>query len=462
MATRTYRYRIYPNKEQAEKMARFFGCARKVYNLTLAWWKEAYKQYKEDGTPMGKTPNYAYFKAMPEYEYLKECDSVALANATLNFKAAIDSFLKSRKGHRDGKPVGFPKFKRKGVSKDTYTTFNNNNNAVKLSADGRHIRLPKLGDVKIVLHRPFAGLIKSANVSRSKSGNFHVSLTVETTETEKPLLNRINNAADPKVVGLDMSMKSFVVSSDLSDVTKPKYAGLYRKNERKLARLQRQMSRKQYVGTGEYRVNDKGKQVEIKKPSKNREKAQKRLAKFSERLANQRREFIIQTALHFVRNYDVVVIEDLDMQNMSKSLNLGKSVHDLAFGEFRQWLEHEAMKYDCYVHTVDRWFASSKTCSGCGYKNKDLKLSDREWTCPECGSRHDRDFNAAVNLMNEFIDRYNTAGTAEFQACGDGATTLREFVARVLSNDPATGRKQETLDALEAAARTEARDFSRG
>ena len=458
----TYRYRIYPNKEQAEKMARFFGCARKVYNLCLSWWKEAYKKYKEDGTPMGKMPDYSYYKGLEKYAYLNECDAVALQQARRHFQDAVGAFMKSRKGKRDGKPVGFPKFKKKGVSKDTYTTFNNNGTCVRLTSDGKHIRLPKLGDVKIVLHRPFAGLIKSANVSRSKSGNFHVSLTVETFEPEKPLLNRINNAADPKVVGLDMSMKSFVVSSDLSDVTKPKYVGLYRKNERKLARLQRQMSRKQYVGTGEYRVNDKGKEVEIKKPSKNKEKARKKLAKFSERLANQRREFLIHTALHFVRNYDVVVIEDLDMQNMSKSLNLGKSVHDLAFGEFRQWLEHEARKYDCYVHTVDKWFASSKTCSGCGYRNKDLKLSDREWTCPVCGSHHDRDFNAAVNLMNEFIERYNTVGTAEFQACGDGTSTLREHVARVLSNNPAMGRKQEALDALEAAERTEARDFSRG
>ena len=146
MATTTYRYRIYPNKEQAETMARFFGCARKVYNLCLSWWKEAYGQYKEDGTPIGKMPDYSYYKSLEEYAYLNECDAVALQQARRHFQDAIGSFLKSRKGQRNEKAAGFPKFKRKGVSKDTYTTFNNNN-AVKLSADGRHIRLPKLGDV---------------------------------------------------------------------------------------------------------------------------------------------------------------------------------------------------------------------------------------------------------------------------------------------------------------------------
>ena len=461
MAIKTYKYRIYPNKEQAEKMARFFGCARKVYNLCLAWWKEAYAKWKADGTPMGKMPSYSYYKALEEYAFLKECDSVALCTAKMHFQDAISAFMKSKKGQRKGKRVGFPQFKKKGVCKDTYTTYNNGN-AVKLSADGKHIRLPKLGDVKIVLHRTFVGTIKSVNVSRSKAGTYHVSLTVETFESKKPLISNIHHAADPKVVGLDMSMKDFIVSSDPSDVTKPKYVGLYRKNEMKLKRLQNQASRKKFVGTGEFRMNDKGKEVEIRKPSKNREKAIRRIAKFSERLANQRREFLIQTAIHYVRQYDVVVIEDLDMQQMSKNLKLGKSVGDLAFGEFRQWLEHEATKYDCYVHKVDKWYPSSKLCSGCGHKNEELKLSDREWTCPECGTHHDRDFNAAVNLMNEFIERYNTAGTAGIQACGAGASTLRSFVARALSEDPVTGRKQEACDASEAAGRTEARDFSRG
>ena len=153
----------------------------------------------------------------------------------------------------------------------------------------------------------------------------------------------------------------------------------------------------------------------------------------AERIAAKRRENAIQTALHYVRKYDVVVIEDLDMQSMSQSLRLGKSVTDIAFGEFRKWLEWEASKYDCYVLVADKWFASSKTCHDCGYKNNSLKLSERGWVCPKCGARHDRDRNAALNLRGYFEDLYNTAGTAEINACGDFASTLRLAVGRALS-----------------------------
>ena len=459
MATRTYKYRIYPNHEQEEKLSFFFGCARKMYNLSLAWWMDEYAKSRESGEPMGRMPDYTFYKKQDEYAYLKDCDSVALQQARIHLQKAIDDFLKSKGGARNGKRLGFPRFKRKGVSKDSYTTYNNTN-CVKISDDGRFITIPKLGKVRIRLHRCFAGVIKSVSVSRSRAMNHYVSLTVETGEPCKPLVNRIERRDKLSVVGLDMSLQGLVVSSDTADETKTKFVRQYRKHEKKLARLQRQVSRKQMVGTGKYRTDKHGKRVEIKERSKNREKARIRHAKYAERVANMRTDFLTKEALYYARKYDVVVIEDLDMQAMSKCLKLGKSVHDVAFGEFRRWLEWEGMKYDCHIHVVDKWFASSKTCSSCGYKKKDLALKDREWVCPECGTVHDRDFNAAVNLREEFVRQYNTAGTAGINACGDGTSTLRDYLARVLPQNRGSGRKQEASDC--ESGPSDARDFSRG
>ena len=455
MSVHTYRYRLYPSDAQQALMLRFCGCARKVYNLCLDWWSAAYKQHKADGTDMGKMPDYSYYKALPEYAYLKQCDAVALQQARMHFQKAIDDFLKSKTGKRNGKRLGFPKHKKKGVSRDSYTTYNNGNN-IHLTPDCKYITLPKIGRVRIVLHRPFCGKVKSVNVSRSRSGKWHVALTVECSGVDKPYINRSANAVNPKVVGLDMSMEHLVVSSEAADNAIPKRVRLYRKSERKLARLQRKVSRRGYTELETTHVTRKGNVVPDKAPGRNRRKAMLAYARYAEKVANRRREECIQRALYYVRRYDVVVIEDLDMQAMARSLNLGKSVNDIAFGEFRHWLEWEAAKYDCYVHYVDKWFASSKLCNECGYRYADLTLKEREWTCPSCGHKHDRDVNAAKNLRDEFLREYNTVGATGIYACGDGASTLRNICARALS------AKQETNDAEVAVASSEAPDFSRG
>jgi putative transposase len=183
-------------------------------------------------------------------------------------------------------------------------------------------------------------------------------------------------------------------------------------------------------------------------------KAQLAYARLSERIADQRGDYAVKTAIHFAKTYDVVVLEDINLQSMARTLRLGKSVNDLGFGEFRRWLEWEAGKYGCYVHYADKWFASSKTCNSCGYRNDGLKLSDREWTCPQCGDTHDRDLNAARNLRDEFLKEYSTAGTAGIDACGDSASTLRETVARALSS------KQEKFAVCQS--RAEAADLGLG
>lgn len=410
MALKTYKYRIYPTEEQQQKMMQFFGCVRVVYNMCLDHYANEYERWKKNGGEFEKTPLVTTFKK--EKEFLKDCDNAALAYARSNFEKALSDFFKSKKRQRNGNKVGFPKHKKRGKSKFTYRTcdahggirFNEQNNAIKL---------PKMGWVKCKKHREYDGIIKSVTVTRTKSDRYYISVMVETS-MDKPIVSKKNNIDKLNVVGLDMSLQNFCISSNKDDNMIIKYCRNYRKEEAKLARLNRRMSLKV-------------------KGSKNKEKARIKYAKWSEHVANRRKDFIIKTALYFARKYDVIAIEDLDMQTMSRTLHLGKSVMDLGWGMFKTWLEYQCSKYDAFVYKIDKWYASSKTCHECGSKNTLLKLSDREWVCPTCGCIIDRDYNAALNIRDYFINKINTAGTAGINACGDNTSTLRETIAQVLS-----------------------------
>lgn len=411
---KSYKYRIYPNKEQQEKISQFFGCSRKMYNLLLNWWISAYNEYKTKGTPIGTLPQPTFYKKQEEYSYLKDCDSIALATARINLHRALDNFFKSKKGKRKGKKIHFPKFKKKGKCKDSYSTFNTND-CIKITDS--YISLPKLGKVKIVLHRPYEGIIKSVHVSCTKSKHYYVSLVCET--SDEVIANNVSHINNLNVVGLDMSLSQFVVSSNKDDNMKTKYVRLFRKNEKRLARLSRNISKKKFIDN---------------QPSNNRMKAKLRYAKFSEHISNQRKDYCIKEALYYATHYDVIVLEDLNMQSMSRSLHLGKSVDDLGFGMFKSWLSHECKKHDSIIMFADKYFASSKTCFECGAKNGLLKLSDREWVCPHCGAIIDRDYNAALNLRDYFYKVINnTVGTTEIKACGETSSTLRETLMQVVS-----------------------------
>ena len=407
---KAYKYRIYPNKEQQLKMNQFFGCCRFVYNKCIEWYSAAYKSWKENGTDIGKTPLLTEFKK--DHEYLKECDNAALAYSRSNFERAIKDFIKSKNGKRNGKRLGFPQFKSKHKSKMTYKTCDAHGGIRFI--DDKHIKLPKMGLVKCVKHRDFDGIIKAVTVEMKPSGKYYISLMVECPNETLLKINKKNKCNNLNVVGLDMSLSDFVVSSHEEDNTIIKYIRNYRKNEKNLSKMQRKLSRKT-------------------KGSNNRMKSKQEVAILHEKIANQRKDFINKTALYFARKYDVIVLEDINLQNMSRTLHLGKSVNDLGFGEFRSILKQKCKEYDTTIIYADKWYPSSKTCSSCGSINKNLKLSDREWVCTECGTYHDRDFNAAINLEQYFTNQYNTAGTAEINACGDNASTLREIVMQVMS-----------------------------
>lgn len=421
---KAFKYRLTPNNKQKEKLAQTFGCARLLYNSLLAWYNNEYKTSKEQNKQMEQLPLVTFFKK--QYTFLKDVDSLALMNARRHFETAIKNYFQSKKGQRKGKRVGFPTFKKKGVCKDTYTT-NNLNGTVRIH--GNKIRLPKIGFVEFNKHRPLPSdaRIISCTVVLTKSNRYYVSVMVELPDNQP----RKRNFTNPNVVGLDMSLTYFVVDSDnTSDNTKTKYVRQYRKNEKKLKRMQRVLSRRKMVDTGETVFSRKwGKDVPKLERSKNREKARLKLARLHEHIANCRKDFCIKQAIRYSKSYDVVVIEDINMQDMARCLKLGKSVNDLGFGLFKQWLEYKCADEGTLLVKADKWFASSKTCNHCKSKNDLLRLSDREWVCPTCGSVIDRDFNAACNLRDWYFtyaaEILNTVGTTGINACGDNTDTTK-------------------------------------
>ena len=420
---RATKYRLLPTQEQLDTIKRACGATRVVYNALLSVSQTQLKNEEPLSTP----------KVTELYEthpFLKGLDSLALANARLRIQKALQDFFKSRNGKRKGKKLGFPTFKKKGVCKDSYTT---NNQSDSIRVKDNLIQLPKIGYVKFKQHRPLSGLIKSATITINKDNSVEISVLCEINVNKK--IKQITNPKDLKVLGLDMSMSDFFVSSDGE---KPNFQREYRKSEKKRRRLNKSLHRKQLFPTGEKRFSKKwNKEVDVKEPSKNREKARLKLVRLEQHVSNKRKDYCHKLSRKLVDNNDVIVVEDINLSGMARSLKLGKSVNDLGFGMFRTFLEYKSLLTDTLVIKVPRFFASSKTCNDCGYKYDGLTLKQREWTCPDCGTIHDRDLNAAYNLRDYFAKSLNnvlnTAGTAEIKACGDGTAGLREALIKVLS-----------------------------
>ena len=368
---KAYKYRIYPTQDQAVLINKTIGCARFVYNMLL---DDAIKQYKETGKSKIKTP--ASLKT--EYEWLKEVDSFALCNAQLNIQTAYKRFF--------NKLTNFPEFHSKRNKKQAYTT---NNNAGQIRIEKGKLKLPKLGLVKIVLHRFCKGKIKSVTVSKTPTNKYFVSIL---TEQIPEVIEK--DISQEKVLGIDMSYKELAV---YSDGTKAKYPMYFRKAQKKLAHAQRNFSRTQ-------------------KDSKRHEKARLKVAKIYEKISNQRKDFLDKESARIAKEYDVVVIEKLNMRSMAnKGMRNGKTVYDIGFGMFKEMLRYKLSNNLGQLIEADRYYPSSQLCSNCGFKNIAVKnLNIRKWDCPQCGSHHDRDINAAINLRN-----YYTAATAEFEARGE-------------------------------------------
>lgn len=369
MTNRAIKYRAYPTTEQSIKFAKTFGCCRKVYNLMLS---DKIESYKSTGKFAAVTPA----KYKKDYPYLKEVDSLALANKQLDLQEALrNCFSKSRK-----KNNRFPKFKSAKHSRKSYTT-NNQHGTVAVTDDS--IKLPKIGYVKAVIHRKPDNnwAVKSATVSKESDGKFYISVLFEFSDTVNSYVANTTNA-----IGLDYASDGLYVDNNGNVGTNHKY---YRESHDKLAKAQRKLSRMQGAKKHEVKSNNYAKQL-------------CKVNKIHRHIANQRLDNLHKISTEIANQYDVVCVETLNMKSMSnKGFGNGKATLDNGYGKFLSMLEYKLSERNKYLVKVDKWFASSQICHCCGSVHSEMKnLAIRTMKC-DCGLTISRDQNAAINILHE-------------------------------------------------------------
>jgi len=395
---RAYKYRIYPNAEQMVLLAKHFGCGRFIYNYFLEKKRNA---YQTDKTKIGLFETHrqmSVMRKMEDFIWLKEVYSHSLQATLRNLDAAFKLFYKElREGKavpiiRNGKPTGRlmyePRFKSKKDIEQSITFPDN----VKVM-DGKLV-LPKFkSPIKMKMHRPLGGRICHATVSRSATGKYYVSILCEEEMQKPPVASG--------EVGIDLGIKEMAVCSNGERIANPKFL---EKGEKHLKYLQRQVSRK-------------------RKGSSRRRRAKMRLSRHHEKVANRRKDYIHKFTVRIVRENQTICMEDLNVKGMQSNHHLAKSIGSVSFNEIARQLEYKSRWNGRDFVKVGRWYASSKTCNHCGCKNTELTLKDREWICPHCGAEIDRDYNAALNILNEGKRILSGCGAQSDgkQKCGEAA-----------------------------------------
>ena len=381
MKYRAYRYRLYPNEEQKVLIAKHLGSCRFIYNYALA---KKVKAYQVDGTNLSRfdiqadLPN---MKKSDEYCWLKEVNSLSLQASLANLDSAYTKFFREHKG--------FPNFKSKKDSKQSFSIPQN----TKVDFENGRIFIPKFkSGIKAILHRTFDGIVKTSTITRTSTGKYFISILVEVDEPDVSMKPICEN----KAVGIDLGIKTFAVLSDGTEIPNPRHL---KQSLDKVKKLQRSLLHKT-------------------KGSKNRDKARRKLALAHEQVTNRRNDFLHKVTSYLVNNYDTICLEDLNVKGMIKNHHLAQSLSDIAIGTFNTLLEYKAKERGVNILRIGRFEPSSKMCT-CGYINHNLTLAIREWTCPECGSIHDRDLLAANNIKRFAFRKINPVGTTEIYACGD-------------------------------------------
>ena len=374
------KYRIYPNKNQSILINKTVGCARFVYNKMLSDF------YDYD---LIKTP--ADYKQ--EYPFLKEVDSLALSNSQMNLRQAFRNY-KNNKDHFDK-----PKFKKKSRSKLSYKT---NNQKGTIRIENNKLILPKFkSGIKIILHRQIEGLIKSVTIEQVPIGYYTASILYDVPDNqEETILSKDN------IVGIDLGLTHLAITSNNEKYDNPKH---FHQLQKKLAKEQRILSRRFENNIKERKYDKNGDLVEtvFKKPlkdCKNYQKQKRKVAKIHNKIKNQRLDNLHKVSTEIVKNHDYVVLETLRVHNMIKNRKLSKSIADVGWSIFVNMIKYKCERYGKDFVQIDQWFPSSQICSHCNHKDGKKALSIREWTCNNCGTHHDRDINAAINIKNKGLE----------------------------------------------------------